>query len=300
MTPKDALLALTIIVVWGLNFVVIAWGLEDVPPLLMGGLRFLMVATIGSLIIKRPATPLKWWFLYAVPIGFGQFAFLFSAMAYGMPAGLASLVLQSQALFTLFFAMLFLKEGIKSHQLLAILVAAAGLYFIADTTDSDQMSALGFGLTLAAASSWALGNISARAIGQKGYQSNVNLVIWSSWIPPVPFFIASWWVEGTDTIVHSLTHFSWTALGALLYLALVATILGYGLWGYLMTHYPAAQVAPLTLGVPVVGLSAAALLLNETLTSMQFVGIALVLAGLLINTFAGRLKAGFRKVRQAD
>jgi DME family drug/metabolite transporter/O-acetylserine/cysteine efflux transporter len=285
MTAKDMLLALAIIFIWGFNFVVIAWGIEGIPPLLLGGLRFLLVALVGSLFFKRPKTPLKWWFAYAIPISFLQFAFLFSAMANGMPAGLASLALQSQALFTLIFAMLFLKESIKSYQILAIIIAAMGLIFIAQSHDSQTMTVLGFALTLAGAASWAIGNIANKTISQKGYAANVNLIIWSAWIPPIPFFIASYWVEGPDLIITSLSNFNLQSAIALLYLSILATVVGYGLWSYLLKKYPAAQVAPLTLGVPVVGLSSAALVLGETINQTQWVGISLVVLGLLVNTF---------------
>ena len=296
MLLKDLLIALFIIIVWGLNFVVIAWGLEGMPPLLMGGLRFLLVASLGSLFFKRPNTPLKWWFAYAVPISFLQFAFLFSAMAYGMPAGLASLTLQSQALFTLFFAYLFLHEAVKPYQIIAILIAASGLTAIALSQDEHSMTALGFGLTLGAAAGWALGNVSARTISKLGYESNVNLVIWSAWVPPVPFFICSYLIEGPELIQASLQQFDLQSALALLYLAVVATMTGYGLWGFLLGRYPAAQIAPLTLGVPVVGLSSAALLLNEHILPVQWLGIGLVLLGLLIDTLGSRFR---RKPRLA-
>ena len=290
MSNKDMLLALSIIGIWGINFVVIAWGLEGMPPLLLGGLRFLMVASIGSLFFKRPKTPFFWWVAYAIPISFLQFAFLFSAMSYGMPAGLASLALQSQALFTLFFALIFLKEGIKGYQLLAIVIAAAGLTLIAESNDQATMTALGFGLTLAGAASWALGNISTRSISRQGYDSNVNLVIWSAWIPPIPLFIGSYFLEGPELIETSLLNFGWQTFGALSYLSVVATVVGYGLWSHLLSRYPAAQIAPLTLGVPVVGLTSAAILLNESISPIQWLGAGLVLIGLLTNTFGGRLK----------
>ncbi|MEP1382581.1 MAG: EamA family transporter [Paraglaciecola sp.] len=290
MTPKDLLLAVFIIVVWGVNFVVIAWGLEGMPPLLMGGLRFLLVASVGSLFFKRPNTPIKWWFAYALPISFLQFAFLFSALAFGMPAGLASLVLQSQALFTLIFASFLLHENIKSHQILALVIAALGLSLIAISQDNQNMTAIGFALTLAGAAGWALGNISARKISQKGYTSNVNLVIWSAWIPPIPFFIFSYFFEGPEVIYQTLTNFSMQSWWALVYLAAVATIMGYGLWGYLLGRYPAAQIAPLTLGVPLVGLTAASILLSEEITTPQWLGITLVLLGLLTNIFGLKLK----------
>lgn len=290
MSGKDLLIAIFIVVIWGVNFVVIAWGLEGMPPLLMGCLRFLLVASIGSLFFKRPDTPFRWWVAYAVPISFLQFSFLFSAMAYGMPAGLASLALQAQAMFTMVFALLFLKESIKAYQVWAFFIAAFGLIFIALSKDEHSMTALGFALTMGGAASWALGNISARSISNRGFNSNVNLVIWSAWVPPIPFFICSYFIEGPEQIASSLSSVSWLSFGALLYLALVATITGYGLWSYLLTRYPAGQIAPLSLGVPIVGLSSAALMLGESITTMQWLGIILVLLGLLINTFGGRFR----------
>ncbi len=288
MSNRDMLIALYIVLIWGINFVVIAWGLEGIPPMLLGGLRFLMVASIGSLFFKRPNIPVIWWVAYAIPISFLQFAFLFSAMAYGMPAGLASLALQAQALFTLLFAFLILKEAIKGYQISAILVATSGLILIASSHDTHAMTAAGFGLTLAGAGAWALGNICNRSISNRGYDANVNLIIWSAWIPPIPFFICSVWLEGSDQIISSLTNFGWQSFASLAYLAVIATITGYGLWSYLLSRYPAAQIAPLSLGVPVVGLTSAGILLNESITGIQWAGTALVLTGLLVNTFGNR------------
>jgi len=114
MSPRDLLLALVVIVVWGLNFVVIMVGLQDVPPMLLGALRFLLAALPAVFFIRPPRVPLRWLLAYGLTISLGQFAFLFSAMKVGMPAGLASLVLQSQAFFTLFFAALLLGERVRS------------------------------------------------------------------------------------------------------------------------------------------------------------------------------------------
>ncbi|WP_286239403.1 EamA family transporter [Neptuniibacter halophilus] len=293
MRPLDICLGLVIILVWGFNFVVIAWGLEELPPLFMGGLRFLAVALVGSLLVRRPDTPWKWMLLYGLSLGFGQFALLFSAMAVGMSAGLASLVLQSQALFTLLFARWILHEAMHLHQFLALLVAGAGLSLVGLSQEGASMTALGFGLTLAAASSWALGNIVNRQIAQKGYKGGLSLVVWSAWIPPLPFFLCSYLFEADFSLqlVLDMSALSWFAV---IYLALIATVLGYGLWGRLLSRYPAAQVSPLTLGVPVVGLSCAALLLGEELQPLQWGGIVLVLLGLGLNTWGAPLLSRWR------
>ncbi|SFW63942.1 O-acetylserine/cysteine efflux transporter [Pseudomonas sp. NFACC19-2] len=291
MTPKDLLLALLVIVVWGLNFVVIKVGLHGMPPMLMGALRFMLAAFPAILFVRRPQVPLRWMLAYGMTISVGQFAFLFYAMYVGMPAGLASLVLQSQAFFTLFFAALFLGERLRRSNLFGLLVAASGLVLIG-LQGGQAMTLAGFALTIAAASMWALGNVVTRKLGKVNL---VGLVVWGSLIPPLPFLALSLWLEGPELISQSLRTFSLDSLLVLAYLAFGATILGYGLWSRLLSRYPASQVAPFSLLVPVVGISSSALLLGERLGSLQMVGAALVMAGLLINVWGGRLLDGWRR-----
>ncbi|MGM3388532.1 EamA family transporter [Stutzerimonas stutzeri] len=293
MSPKDLLLALVVILVWGMNFVVIKVGLDDIPPMLLGALRFILAAFPAVLFIKRPQMPLRWLLAYGATISLGQFAFLFSAMKMGMPAGLASLVLQSQAFFTLFFAVLFLGERLRAANLAGLLVAAGGLTLIG-LQGERGMTLAGFLLTICAASMWALGNIVTRRVGKVNL---VGLVVWGSLIPPLPFFALSWMLEGPEAIAAALHGFSLDSMLVLVYLAFGATILGYGLWSRLLSRYPANTVAPFSLLVPVVGLTSAALLLDEHLGLLQGVGALLVMLGLVINVgggwMAGRLRLAF-------
>ena len=290
MQPKDLLLALVVIIVWGMNFVVIKIGLHEMPPMLLGALRFLLAAFPAVLFIKRPQIPLRWLLAYGLTISLGQFAFLFSAMSVGMPAGLASLVLQSQALFTLLFAVLLLGERFRLTNLFGLLVAAGGLLLIG-SQGNGLMTLAGFLLTLCAAAMWALGNIVTRKLGRVNL---VGLVVWGSLVPPLPFFALSWLMEGPEVIESALRGFSLDTFLVLAYLAFGATILGYGLWSRLLSRYPASQVAPFSLLVPVVGLTSSALLLDERLSSLQLVGALLVMLGLLLNFCGGWLQARLR------
>lgn len=285
MPFKDLLLALVVIIAWGLNFVVIKVGLDGLPPMLLGALRFALVALPAVFLIKRPQLPWRWLIAYGATISLGQFAFLFEAMHNGMPPGLASLVLQSQAFFTLFFAALFLGERLRAASVSGLLVAAAGLALIG-SENGASVPFFALILTLCAASMWAMGNIITRRFGSVDL---VALVIWGALIPPLPFLALSWWLEGPALIESSLRGIGWNSVLALAYLAFVATLLGYSLWGSLLSRYPAGKVAPFSLLVPVVGLSSAALLLDERLTALQGWGALLVMAGLLINVFGSRL-----------
>ncbi|MDO9625299.1 MAG: EamA family transporter [Pseudomonas sp.] len=290
MSPKDLLLALVVIIVWGMNFVVIKIGLDDMPPMLLGALRFMLAAFPAILFIKRPQIPLRWLLLYGATISLGQFAFLFYAMSVGMPAGLASLVLQSQAFFTLLFAALFLGERLRMANLFGLLVAAGGLLLIGLQGDR-LMTLAGFALTICAASMWALGNIVTRKLGKVNL---VGLVVWGSLVPPLPFLALSWFLEGPEVIEAALRGINLNSILVLIYLAFGATILGYGLWSRLLSRYPVSQVAPFSLLVPVVGLTSSALLLDERLGPLQVLGALLVMLGLLINVCGGWLYGRLR------
>jgi O-acetylserine/cysteine efflux transporter len=290
MSPRDLLLALVVIIVWGMNFVVIMIGLDDVPPMLLGALRFLLAAVPAVFFIKRPQVPLRWMLAYGLTISLGQFAFLFTAMKYGMPAGLASLVLQSQAFFTLFFAAMFLGERIRAANLLGLVIAACGLALIGAQSGLG-MTLSGFVLTICAASMWALGNIVTRKVGKVNL---VGLVVWGSLVPPLPFLVLSLWLEGPQVIETALRGIGWQTILVLAYLAFGATILGYGLWSRLLSRYPANQVAPFSLLVPVVGLTSASVLLGERLGTWQLGGALLVMIGLAVNVCGGWLLGRLR------
>lgn len=283
MSPKDLLLALVVVVAWGVNFVVIKVGLHGVPPMLLGALRFTLAAVPAVFFVKRPNLSWRWLFAYGATISFGQFAFLFSAMYVGMPAGLASLVLQAQAFFTLMFAALFLHERFRLPSIAGLLIAAAGLAVIG-LQGGHEMTVAGFALTLCAACMWALGNIVTKKVGNVDL---VGLVVWGSLIPPLPFFAASYVFEGPQRIVAALSGISAVSIFAVVYLAFIATLLGYGLWSRLLSRYPASQVAPFSLLVPIVGLASAWLFLDEQLNAVEIAGALLVMAGLAVNVFGG-------------
>jgi O-acetylserine/cysteine efflux transporter len=290
MSPKDLLLALIVVVVWGVNFVVIKVGLHGIPPMLLGALRFALVAFPAVFFIKRPAVSWRWIFAYGLTISFGQFALLFYAMSVGMPAGLASMVLQTQAFFTLIFASMFLGERLRAANVAGLLLAACGLTVIA-LQGGHAMTLAGFLLTVAASSMWGAGNIVTKRMGRVDL---LSLVVWASLIPPLPFLALSFMLEGRERIVTSLAEISWLSIAMIVYLSVISTMIGYTLWGKLFARYPASQVAPFSLLVPVVGLASAALLLGEGLSPMQLAGALLVMAGLAVNVFGGWIVQRFR------
>lgn len=297
MLMRDRLLALTIVLVWGVNFVVIKVGLEGVPPLLLAGLRFALVAFPALLFVPRPKLPFKWLLAYGLTISFGQFALLFWALNVGLAAGLASLLLQAQAFITLGFGILLLKEKIHRHNVMAVIIAGSGIYLLAAAQSGGVVSLTGFTLILilGAASCWALGNITNKIIMKKYTVPTMSLIVWSAIVPTVAFSVTSLLIEGPDVIQRSLLHIQWHNLFSIVYLSLFATIIGYGGWSYLLSRYATALVAPLSLLVPVFGLLSAWILLDETLGLQQVVGVIVIGLGLVINVFGQRWFKARRK-----
>lgn len=297
MNWQDRLIALAIVAVWGFCFVVIKWGVAGVPPFLLGALRFAAAAGIGLLFVRRPAIPWRWLALYGLSVGLGQFACLFTAIKLGMPVGLASIVLQSQAFLTLLIAMLWLRESFSAWQLAGLLIGSAGLYLIGGL-GAAGLPLSGFVLTLCAAASWALSNVVVRRIVAAGFKPDMlGLVVWSSLVPVVPFFALSALFEA-DNIVWAQV-FSGKSLFAIAYLALIATLFGYGQWSKLLSRHAANVVAPYSLLVPLFGVLSAALVLGERLSFWQLAGGGVLLAGLALNVFGARLLALLRKPQPA-
>ncbi|MFL6716083.1 MAG: EamA family transporter [Burkholderiaceae bacterium] len=298
MPLRDLMMVLCVVTVWGASFTVIKLGLGDMPPMLMGALRFMLSAFPALLIVPRPKVALRWWLAYGLSVGVGQFALLFLAIRHGMPAGLASVTLQSQAFFTMALSALLLRERWQWSQVVALAIAGCGLYLLASGGSHSSQGAdwWAFMLTLGAAAFWGLSNVVVRmAADSRGGEpfDLLGFIVWTSLIPPIPFAILSLWLDGTQQVADSLRQFSLASLGAVAYLAFGGTILGSGLFTALLTRHPPGRVAPYTLLVPVVGLCTAWLILGERLTPMQLQGCTLVLAGLVINTF------GLRMIRAA-
>ena len=286
--PRDLALAALLVCVWGVNFAVIKIGVVDVPPLLLGALRFMLAAFPALLFFKPPPVPLRWYLAYGLLMCVGQFGLLFTAIHVGMPSGLASLVLQSQSFFTLLLAAWWLRERWGAHQLTGLLLAGAGLVLIG-TAHGASMPLLGFVLTVLAALSWACGNIVTRLVSQhpamRNPRAQLGFVVWAALVPPLPFLALSLVFEGLDAITQALTQLQWRSFAVVAYLAWMATLLGYGLWTWLMSRYPANRVAPFTLLVPLVGLSTGWLVFDEALQWKHLAGGALLMAGLLLNVF---------------
>nr|WP_307724969.1 EamA family transporter [Cellulomonas aerilata] len=283
----DRVLALVVALVWGLNFVAIHLSLQQFPPFFLVALRFAVIAVPTVVLVRRPAVPWPWLLAYGFGFGVLQFVFLYLAMDNGMPTGLASLVLQSSAPFTVLLAGLVLRERLTARQSAGVGLAVLGLATIAAYRAGLDGGAtvLPVLLTLCGGVGWALGNVANR---QARSDRPFALMLWMTVVPPVPMLALYLALEGPARIGASLTTLNTVrgslALAGLGFTVIAATLVGSGLWTALMSRHPSSTVAPFSMLVPVVGIAASAALLHEPTTAVELAAGAVVVAGVLLST----------------
>jgi O-acetylserine/cysteine efflux transporter len=289
MSFRDLALALGVVLIWGLNFVAIKWGVAEVPPFLLTALRYIGCALPAVFFIRKPLVGWPILIAYGLTVGVLQFSFLFTAIKLGMPAGLASLVMQMQVFFTMGLAVLFLGDRPTLPQLGGAAIALAGL----GTIGAEHIGGAVLGplvMTLVAAGFWAISNIVTKRAGKVDMFA---FVIWGSLVPPLPMLALSWTFEGQQALT-ALLSISPQATFSVLFIAYGSTLLGYGAWAVLLGRYPASLVAPFSLLVPVVGFAAAFVFLGEVVTPLEIAGSLLIFVGLVLNVFGPRLVARLR------
>ncbi len=297
MPLRHTLLALLTVAIWGCNFVVIRWGLDEFPPILFGTLRFALAALPLVFFFKLPRTHWRAVAIYGVLQFVVQFGCLFSAVALGMPPGLTSLVVQSQALYTVVLAALVLGERANVLQSLGLMVAFTGIAFAAfNVTGELHVSGFAFALAVLGAAGWGAGNVQLRRMAtvlKLEPLPPLALMSWASLMAVPPLLALSLYFEGLPAIVAVLNKATWGEWGAVLFQSYANTLLGYGIWSWLIGQYGAIKVAPYSLLVPLFGLSSAAWFLGETLQPWKWAVFALIVGGLAVNQWgAARASSG--------
>ncbi|GAA2606785.1 EamA family transporter [Actinomadura fulvescens] len=285
MSPRHLLLAVMIAAIWGFNFVPIKTGLDTFPPLLFAGLRFVVSALPAVFFVRRPPVAWKWIVMIGLAIGVGQFGLMFIGMREGMPAGLASVLLQSAALFTTVFAFGLLGERPRPITAAGMLIALFGVTLIG--VDFGHGSPiLAFLLTIGAAASWGLGNVLMRMMNQSTEEpvDAFGFMVWMSLVPPVPLLALSLVFEGPSAAVDAFSHVPWQAWASLAYIAYLSTLVGFGAWGWLMRRYEAGTVAMYALLVPPFGIVSTVVVLDESVSALRLFAAALIVVGVALGS----------------
>ncbi|MFF4736269.1 EamA family transporter [Streptomyces sp. NPDC001262] len=284
MRPFHIALGVLVAALWGVNFVVIDVGLGHFPPLLFCALRFLAAAVPAVFLVGRPRVQWRWVVAVGLVLGVAKFGLLFIGMHAGMPAGLSSLVLQVQAVFTALFAMAALGERPGRVRLLGMAVALAGIA-VAAVDEGASGPLTGFALVVAAAAFWGVSNVLTRKAAPP---DALRFMVWVSAVPALPLLLLSLLFEGPAADAAALGSLDWSGVGAVVYVAWITTLLGFGVWGFLLRTYDASTVAPFSLLVPVFGMSSAALLLGEGVSPLRWCAAALLVGGVALTSLPGR------------
>jgi O-acetylserine/cysteine efflux transporter len=284
--PRDLALAVLVAAVWGVNFVAISIGLADLPPLLFNALRFGLAAVPAVFFVGRPVAAWRWVIAVGLMLGVVKFSLLFIGMDAGMPAGLSSLVLQTQAIFTVIFAAVLLRERPVRMQLAGLAVAAVGLGVVAWRLGPDRPP-LAFALVLASAAAWGLSNVGIRRAAPADM---LNFIVWVSAVATPVLVALTLAVDGPANDLAAIRSMSWSSVGALLFISGLSTLWGWAMWGTLIRRHGASTVAPFSMLVPFFGLASAALALGEPVHTTDIIGGVLVVGGVLTGALATRAR----------
>ena len=283
MKPADVCLAVMVAVIWGLAFVASRIALDEFSPELMTTLRF-AIAAVPCLFVRKPK--ISWPLLIAISftLFLGQFLAQAYGIAHGVPVGLTSVIVQSQALFTVAFAVIAFRERPTPMQTVGIGVATIGLLMICGTVGFD-FSAGAFAVLMISPVSFAIGNLLLR---QARDVPMFDLFAWLCLVPPLPLLALALVADGPRATWHSLIHMSWTGFACMLGLGAISTSIAYWLWGRLLRDYSAAQVVPFALLVPFVGVAASAVVFGETFGPLRLSGMLIVVCGIAVMLLSKR------------
>lgn len=284
MQLKSIVLVLLVVFIWGINFSIIKFGLEELPPILFSSLRFLIVAIPAIFFVPFPKTSI--WNVLGVGLFLGilKFSFLFIAMKEDASAGISSLLLQSQVIFTILLSILIFKEKIILSQFIGIITALIGFVFFFFTVNIN-ITFLGLVLIISAGIFWSISNIIMKKL------KDVNLLhfmVWMSLIPPLPLMILSYFYESRQPleIILNSSLKTWLSLA---FTGYISTLIAFAIWGWLLQNYKSSVVTPFALGIPIIGIICSNILLSEQLNQLEYIGTFFILSGLFISVLGKRI-----------
>lgn len=285
MKMHHLLLAIFITAIWGLNFSVIKLGLATIDPFILAAIRFTLCAVPAIFFIPKPDVLWRYIIGYGLIFGIGLWGAVNLGIQSGLSAGVASLVLQFSAFFTILLGGWVFKEKITRYQIAGILIALSGLFSIIFILDGS-VTMMGLALVLFGAVAWSIANI----INKKAQTRQVfAFLIWSSAFAPIPLFLLDYWVNGTSGYSTLVNHLDYTAVLSILFQVYPNTLFGYWIWNSLLKQYPVSTVAPLSLLVPIFGMLGSVVIFNESLSAMKIVAVILIVSGLAVGLYGKRI-----------
>lgn len=273
---RDILLALSVPLLWSLGFTFAKAGMNELPPLLLMGLRFTLAALVLVWFVPRPTGKYFDVFLIALVSATLQYGLTFYGLK-GLDASLAIIVVQLEVPFGVLMAAILLREKPGLARVSGIAIAMFGVAVIAgQPTFENQLFPML--LTASGALVWAFGQIMVKRLG--GQVSAFSLIAWVGVFSGPQMLVASFFIE--DGQIEAMRSATWIGWGALLYLALIMTALGYGIWYTVLARNPVSKVMPVLLLLPVFVVVESIVILGERPSLLVLLGGVVVLEGIAI------------------
>jgi O-acetylserine/cysteine efflux transporter len=290
MTRRDNFRAALVAIIWGANFVVIDEGLKGFPPFLLLCARFLVVLFPAIFLVPRPG-PWRTILQVGLFMSLGQFGLLYLSLHLGMPAGLASLLVQVQVIFSIAISRVFLNERPTRQQLIGVGIGLVGLTVLI-AGHASTAGLLPLVIIILACLAWSIGNVISRSTREQ-ITSGFGLTVWSGIVVPIPALALAFLVNGPHAVDHAVSHIGWVTVASTLYTAILCSLFGYGVWNSLLSRYPVGSVVPFALVVPAAGIATAWIALGQVPTLTEVIGGAILLGGIATTTLQ---RAGARRV----
>ncbi len=275
MSLLDILAATIVALIWGVNVAVVKTCVAEFPPIFLTGFRFLIVAMLLIWWVPPPWRQMRMIGILSFVFGSLHFGGVFFGLR-GVDASIASILILLGVPFSVLFARVLLKERFGWKKSAGMLIAFSGviILFGEPSTAASPLHLTVFFLAIVA---WGLGNTVIKLVGPV---NNFALNAWMGLFASVQLITVSFLAEsGQLEAVSTASIQGWSALG---YIVLMASIVGYGLWYYLVGKYDVTRVVPFTFLVPIAGVMGGVFILGEHLTVEKVLGGLVILAGVAL------------------
>jgi O-acetylserine/cysteine efflux transporter len=263
--------------IWGLGFTLAKAGMGEFPPILLTALRFSLTALVLVWFVRPPWGMMTRIFWVALVGGTIQYSLTFTGLN-GMDASTAIIIVQLEVPFTLMLSVIFLKDRLDWRQAFGVALAFGGVVMVAGEPRLDT-GYLPVVLVIAGTFTWAIGQILVKTVHQVG---GFALIAWVAVFSAPQLFLASFLFE--DGQAEAVANAGWIGWGAIIYLGLVMTAVGYAAWYHVLGRYPVTKVMPFLMLLPVTTIACGVVLLDETLTPVTMAGAVIVIVGVAFIT----------------
>ena len=281
MSKKHIILALLVTFAWGINFPITKLGLRGVDPFLLTGIRFALAAIPMVFIVKRPTVRFGYVIAYGLIFGVGMWGLINYGISVGVAPGIASLIIQFSAFFTIGWGSILFGEKIRPAQIIGAIFALFGLLGVM-SAQKGLHQILGISLIIFSAVAWSLGNV---VIKKSKVKEIFSFTVWASIFPPIPLLLWAWTSSDGVAFQQSWNNLSWAGLLSIIFQVYIATHFAYWGWNTLVKIYPVSVVAPLSLLIPVFGIITSVFILGERVSAIELISVILIIFGLAIGIY---------------